>query len=183
VNANAALPVIGVDFLAQRHVTEVAGKDGPAGAGPIKTVDRIGNPAINFLLVPYDQKDAYDAASPHDDASGKFAGSIMETLSELGLSASEQAFATLTNLAIAKGDLLQLDTSLANTGTNSGAAFPNGRRVTDDVIDFLLTQINHTTTLTDNVNANDLTIPATFPFLALPHQPLFSVSVDDGTRN
>jgi hypothetical protein len=50
-------------------------------------------------------------------------------------------------------------------------------------MDFMLTQLNHGVVLTDNVNANDFTIPATFPFLALPHQPLFSTSVDDGTRN
>ncbi len=183
VNANAAMPVIGVDFLTQRHVTEVAGKDGPVGSGAIKTVDRIGNPEINYMMVPYDQKDAYNAASPKDDASGKFSGAIMETLNEFGLSDTEPAFATLTNLAIAKGDLLQLDTSVSNTGTNASGGFPNGRRVTDDVIDYVLTKLNHTTTLTDNVNGNDSTIPTTFPFLALPHQPLFSTNVDDGTRN
>lgn len=183
LNANPAKPVLGVDFLTQRHVTETVGKDGPVGSGAFKTVDRIGNPAINYMFVPFDQKDAYDAASPHDDASKKFAGAIMETLNQLGLNTTEASFVTLTNLAIAKGDVLQLDTSIANTGTNPTAMFPNGRRVTDDAIDVILTLLNHGTTLVDNVNSNERSIPATFPFLSLPHQPLFNTNVDDETRN
>ncbi len=107
----------------------------------------------------------------------------METLNQLGLNTTEASFVTLTNLAIAKGDLLQLDTSIANTGTNPTAMFPNGRRVTDDVIDVILTLLNHGTTLVDNVNSNERSIPATFPFLSLPHQPLFNTNVDDETRN
>jgi hypothetical protein len=81
------------------------------------------------------------------------------------------------------GDVLQLNTSVGNSGTNSEAAFPNGRRIADDTVDTVLTKLNNDSPLTDNVNSNDVTTPVTFPFLALPHQPLFTTSVDDGTRN
>jgi hypothetical protein len=61
-------------------------------------------------------------------------------------------------------------------GDNAG--FPNGRRPADDVLDVALKVvvggclINNscsTNTLTDGVNANDVSFQGTFPYLALPH--------------
>ncbi len=126
--------VIGVDLLTQRHVTEVAAATGPRGGGAFKTVDRMGNPGANDLLVPFDLRNAYNAATAKDDVSGKFAESLKLTLTELGLVPGESSFQTLMNIYLAKGDLLQLDVSVPNTGTNAVASFPNGRRVTDGVL-------------------------------------------------
>ena len=86
------------------------------------------------------------------------------------------------------GDLLHLDTTIANTGTgggtNAAAAFPNGRRLQDDVIDTLLNIItNGAITTGDNVNANDLAFADTFPFLAKSQQPFAPGTLDDNTRN
>jgi hypothetical protein len=70
-----------------------------------------------------------------------------------------------------------------NTGTNPEASFPNGRRLTDDVIDILLFLINNRQTLGDNCNANDVPFRTTFPFLAPSQQPRVPGTVDDSTRN
>ena len=58
------------------------------------------------------------------------------------------------------------------------AGFPNGRRLTDDVVDIELQVIGGallsppragTAALSDGVNANDVPFLSTFPYLALPH--------------
>jgi len=174
---------LGIDLLAQRHGTESNSAKGRHGLGNFRTIDRAGNPWMTTFLIPYDLQNAYNASTPRFDVMGQFRDALSETLSELGVVSGGASFTEILNLLVAKGDLLQLDTSVANTGTNPSGGFPNGRRVTDDVVDNVLTMLNNGTTLTDNVNANDFSIPTTFPFLALPHQPLFSTSVDDGTRN
>ena len=53
----------------------------------------------------------------------------------------------------------------------------------DDVIDTILTIIANGATLGDGVPANDATFRDEFPFLAAPHQPLPSGTIDDNTRN
>ncbi len=176
---------IGVDFLTQRPQLRLTTNAGPKYSGAFKTIDRMGNPAISVAFVPYDVKNSYSTASAKDDVALKFAPQITQTLQDLGLTDNppEAAYTILTGIAIAKGDLLILDTSIVNTGTNAQAAFPNGRRVQDDVIDYILTKINHQTTLSDGVNASDTTLPATFPYLGLPHSPRFDTNTDDSTRN
>ena len=54
------------------------------------------------------------------------------------------------------------------------AGFPNGRRLTDDVVDIaeqvmvgVLTGVR--TTLGDGVDANDVPFRTTFPYVGLPH--------------
>jgi hypothetical protein len=176
---------IGVDFLTQRPQVRLTTNAGPKYSGALKTVDRMGNPLISVALVPYDSKNSYSIAAAKDDVALKFAPQIIQTLQDLGLIANppEAAYTALTGLAIAKGDLLVLDTSINNTGTNSQAAFPNGRRLQDDTVDYILTKLNHQNTLSDGVNASDMPLSATFPYLGLPHAPLFNTNVDDSTRN
>ena len=86
-----------------------------------------------------------------------------------------------------KGDILRLDTSKANTGTGGGtnpeAAFPNGRRLGDDVIDTILFFVANQNKLGDNVNGNDVAFRDAFPFLAPPNQPFPKDTIDDRTRN
>jgi len=174
-------PVIGVDFLTQRHATQTLTSSGLKAMGAFKTVDRMGYANVNAFFISYDLRGSYASASVKSDVTLTFQSAIKETLTELGV--GETQANTLINQFVGHGDLLLLDTSIANTGTNLTAAFPNGRRVTDDSVDTILTNINNGTTLSDGVNANDSTIPTTFPFLPLPHQPRYDTNVDDGTRN
>jgi hypothetical protein len=179
--------VIGLEAFTQRatqFVKKGKGKIGKTGA--FGTVDRMGNPAVNVALIPFNRKNEYNASSPQDDAAGKFANDIVATLTALGTNATN--IATLAAVAVTNGDFVHLDVSIANTGTgggtNAAAAFPNGRRLQDDVIDTLLNIItNGAITTGDNVNANDLPFADTFPFLAQSQQPRAAGTIDDNTRN
>jgi hypothetical protein len=178
--------IIGVDFLAQRATQEIQDDGRITRSGPFHTLDRMGNPAVNVALVPFNRKDEYNAANTQDDANGQFAGAIVATLQALGTNASN--INTLAQVAVLHGDMLHLDVSIPNNGPggghNAAGSFPNGRRLRDDTIDILLNIItNGALTTGDNVNANDVPLGNTFPFLAPPHQPLATGVIDDNTRN
>ena len=178
--------IIGVDFLAQRATQEIQDNGRITRSGPFHTLDRMGNPAVNVALVPFNRKDEYNAASTQDDANGQFAPAIVATLQALGTNASN--INTLAQVAVVHGDMLHLDVSIPNSGPGGGhnpaASFPNGRRLRDDTIDILLNIItNGALTTGDNVDANDVPLGNTFPFLAPPHQPLATGVIDDKTRN
>ena len=178
--------IIGVDFLAQRATQEIQDNGRIARSGPFHTLDRMGNPAVNVALVPFNRKDEYNAANTQDDANGQFAASIVATLQALGTNSSN--INTLAQVAVVHGDMLHLDVSIPNSGAGGGhnpaASFPNGRRLRDDTIDILLNIItNGALTTGDNVDANDVPLGNVFPFLAPPHQPLATGVIDDDTRN
>ena len=178
--------IIGVDFLAQRATQEIQDNGRIARSGPFHTLDRMGNPAVNVALVPFNRKDEYNAANTQDDANGQFAAAIVATLQALGTNSSN--INTLAQVAVVHGDMLHLDVSIPNSGPGGGhnpaASFPNGRRLRDDTIDILLNIItNGALTTGDNVDANDVPLGNTFPFLAPPHQPLATGVIDDKTRN
>ena len=157
------------------------------GSTVARRVDREGIPAVNVALVPFAQKDAYNAAITRQDSRGEFAPGIVGTLTALGTSPAN--INALAGLAVTNGDILRLDLSVANQGSgggnNAGAGFPNGRRLRDDVIDtelFIIT--NGLVTAGDHVNANDVAFRNTFPFLAPSQQPREgSGNVEDNTRN
>jgi Domain of unknown function (DUF4331) len=178
---------IGVEGVTQRRNPRIITSRGEiATTGRYVNVDRMGLPAVNVALIPFARKNEYNAASPVDDANGRFASSIVATLTALGTNSANQTF--LANLAIVKGDYLRLDTSLANTGpgggTNAGSGFPNGRRLNDDVIDVILNVVtNGGVTAGDHVNANDVTNRDTFPYFGLQRIPLGPGVTDDLTRN
>jgi Domain of unknown function (DUF4331) len=165
--------VIGMNFTTEEAVA------------PFQQMDRMGVPLINSVLIPFARKDEYNASKPPDDASGKFLGDIVATLKALGT--DEANIDVLTGIAVTKGDLLRLNVNIPNAGlqggTNREAAFPNGRRPTDDVVDTLLTIINNNSVLGDEVDANDLVFQDKFPFLALSQQPRLPGTIDDNTRN
>jgi hypothetical protein len=184
--SNPGANVIGVNFQSQRQRRTLIGRDGEINStGGFTTIDRMGNPAINVALIPFAHKDAYNFATTQDDASGAFAGDIVGTLKALGT--NDTNIGILASVAVTKGDFLHLDTSVANTGAgggiNSGAGFPNGRRLQDDVIDTILFFVANQNTLGDNVNSNDVGFRSSFPFLAPPQQPRAPGTIDDNTRN
>ena len=152
------------------------------GAGRWVNVDREGVPAVNVALVPFNLKNAYNAGSSIDDANGRFAPGIVDTLQNF-YRTDATSIGILAGVAVTRGDILRLDLTVPNTGSNPQASFPNGRRLTDDVIDILLTLINNRQTLGDNCNGNDLPFRTTFPFLAPSQQPRVPGTTDDNTRN
>ena len=42
----------------------------------LAALDRVATPAVNVALIPFARKDEYNAATPQDDANGRFAGNI-----------------------------------------------------------------------------------------------------------
>ena len=183
---NPGANVIGVDSLTQRRRRQFLSRTGGiSGEGGFQTLDRSGNPALNALIIPFARKDEYNASTTFDDANGKFAADIVATLQALGTNATN--IGILASVFVTRGDMLRLNTSVANSGpgggNNAGAGFPNGRRPVDDVVDtFLFLATNGGITTGDNANTNDVAFRDTFPFLAAPQQPRAS-GTDDNTRN
>ena len=157
--------------------------------GPWVQVDRMANPAVNTALIPFPDKNEYNASTPVDDARGKFAQDIVGTLTALGTSSSN--IGVLANVAVLHGDYLRLDLSKPNASVGFGenitttgyTGYPNGRRPGDDTINTLLYFIgNQNPAIQEAVNQNDVPLGSTFPFFAPPHQPLENPAVDD-TQN
>lgn len=155
---------------------------------PLRQVDRAGVPAVNVALVPFARKNEYNGANQMDDAAGRFAASIVGTLTALGT--NSENIGILASVAVNNGDYLRLNLSVPNTGpqggTNPEAAFPNGRRLGDDTIDTLLFFITNQATkpqVRDNVNASDVLPRDTFPYFGLAQQPRVNGTIDDNTRN
>ena len=165
------------------------GHQGRSAKGDLVQVDRMATPAVNTVLIPFARKNEYNAATPRDDANGLFANDIVSTLTALGTNAAN--IQTLASVAVTNGDYLRLNLSTPNNSVGFGerattpgyTGFPNGRRPGDDTIDVLLYFVsNQGLTLGDNVNSNDVPLGTTFPFFALPNQPLENPVVDN-TRN
>jgi hypothetical protein len=167
--------IIGTSQSSQRRVFQlIDAKGNVSGSGKWVNADRQGLPGINTVLIPFGRKKEYNHAGPADDAAGKFAGDIVATLQSLGT--NDTNIGILAGLAVAKGDILRVDTAIPNNGPGGGnrplAGFPNGRRPADDVIDTILFFVANQNTLGDSVNGNDVPFRDTFPFLGASQQPL-----------
>lgn len=178
---------IGLAFRTQRRTNQILGRDGQiSGFGRFLNLDRFGIPAVNIVFIPFARKDEYNASSPLDDSRGKFANDIIASAVKLGTSAAN--IGVLASIAVVRGDFLRLRTSVANSGpgggNSSGAGFPNGRRLQDDVIDIELSIItNGALTTGDSVNGNELAFRSSFPFFAPSHTPRPPGTTDDLTRH
>ena len=176
--------VIGVHFRTQRR-SESLTKDGEVRSrGSYRNVDRMGNPAVNVALVPFELKNRHNGADTRIDAKGEFAEEIVGTLTTLGT--SEANINVLAGIVVTNGDFVRVNTTIPNTGPGGGnnpeAAFPNGRRFGDDTIDILLNVISNGGGLSDSVDANDVPLRDTFPYVAPPQQPREPGVIDENTR-
>jgi len=124
-----------------------------------KQLDRMGNPGVATALIPAGMKDRYNEVSPRRDAP-EFAGPIVASLQALGT--SDENIGILASVAVP--DLLTVDIT-------QPSGFPNGRALSDDVIDTLFFFIFNDSGVSDSVDANDVAFSDTFPYLASPWQP------------
>ncbi len=149
-------------------------------AGAYTQIDRVGMPAVNTALIS--NKDAYNAAKPADDASGLFAGQIISNLDAIHSKLNDDVTAaglmpTDTNGSLANAQAAVIPDTL-KINTTAPAGFPNGRKLTDRVIDMTLSlillqqgggqDINTLANIPLNPGANDKAFSATFPYLAAP---------------
>jgi len=177
--------VIGVQGIVERRKVTLTTKDGPLVQGSFEQVERMGNPGVNVVLIPFPRKNAQNLGTTLDDAAGAFAPDIVGFLRSVGT--QQPSIDVLASVAVTRGDFLRLDTSIANSGpgggTNPGAGFPNGRRLRDDVVDVLSFFINNQQPLGDNVNGNDVPLGDVFPFLAPQQTARPNGTIEDNTRN
>ncbi|MDP9405417.1 MAG: DUF4331 domain-containing protein [Actinomycetota bacterium] len=200
-------PVIGVWSTTDRQSTKIINADGSREhKGEWVQVSRLGNPLVNEVVIPIELKDAFNSLEPRNDADVQAAVDrvndpevprLIESI--YGIPAPEtprdDLFAVfLTGVEglnrpkgeVRPAELLRLNTSIEPSsdpnrlGVLAGdtAGFPNGRRLSDDVVDIELQALEgavRTGELVealeagDAVDTNDKEFGDTFPYLAMPH--------------
>ncbi len=195
---SAASPIIGVWATASRPTTTTRTAGSEAGTGSFVQVSRLGMPLVNEVVIPVGQKDKWNGSKPQDD--GQFLNfvtdpevpKLLQAVYNIPAPATPrndlvQVFLTgipgLNQIPGGKpSEMLRLNTDIPPTaqpnplGALAGdiSGFPNGRRLTDDVLDITLQAAvgalgGVRTTLGDGVNTNDVAFRPTFPYLALAH--------------
>ncbi|MCH0541599.1 DUF4331 domain-containing protein [Streptomyces sp. MUM 203J] len=181
-------PVVGVYTTTERKNAR----------GDWTQVSRLGMPLVNEVVNPLKDKDKFNASSPQDDAD--FLKNVTEPeLPRLieqiyEIKAPEEPRNDLVSVFltgvedlnqpphVTPSEMLRLNTSVKPVaepkrlgvldGDNAG--FPNGRRLTDDVVDIALQTVEGEllgakNDLGDAVDANDKEFLGHFPYVALPH--------------
>lgn len=207
---NAGNAVIGVYDSAERARIRMLMPDGSVSQhGPGQQVSRLGNPLVNEVVIPLKDKDRFNASEPKDDA--QFLNYVLDPeLPRLlhalyGLPVPTTPRNDLVSVFLtgiqglnqsaapnrAACDMLRLNmgvppaASPSRLGVLGGdvAGFPNGRRLTDDVVDiaeraaaggYPLTpafDAAPANQLGDGVDANDVPLLPYFPYVAPPHDP------------
>jgi hypothetical protein len=202
-DAESGNAVVGVTASTERRRFEVTSGSGK-GKGRFVQVSRLGNPLVNEVIIPLGQKDKFNRTQPQNDAKnyGKFVvkpelARLMNALFDLDVKENNRTdivTALLTGVPglteigrkPAAADTLKINMGVPVTenpnrfgvlaGDNQG--FPNGRRLTDDVVDielrvvggFLLPEDEggKKLPLGDGVDQNDKAFLSTFPYLAIP---------------
>ena len=170
--------------------------------GDFVQVSRLGAPLVNEVVVPAGLKDAFNGLIPLNDHTvpavvAKVNDPEVPHLIEAiyGIPAPktprDDIFAAfLTGIKglnqppkVLPAEMLRLNTGIKPTAqpnrlgalAGDNAGFPNGRRLTDDVVDIELQALEGALrtgktidALTDGVNTNDKAFGKTFPYLALP---------------
>ena len=193
-------PVVGVWATTYRKSTRIARDDGSLdSAGRWVQVSRLGQPLVNEVVIPMGKKDRFNASQPSEDA--QFLDHVItpelanlipvlypgvdvptDVDAGLGLGGREDiATIFLTGIPglnqpanVRPSEMLRINTSIGQSG------FPNGRTLTDDVVDIELRALAGATAfspefnvspnkdLGDGVDANDVPLSNTFPYLASP---------------
>jgi hypothetical protein len=181
-------PVFGVWTTTQKRTA----------SGDWAQVSRLGNPLVNEVVIPLKDKDRFNRSRPVDDP--QFLPYVTKPeLPKLieavyGIPAPDQPRNDLVSVFLtgidglnkpadltAPGEMLRLNTSIPPSnhpnrlgvigGDNAG--YPNGRRLTDDVVDIALQVVEgelvgSPNDLGDAVSSNDTPFSDTFPYVALP---------------
>jgi hypothetical protein len=195
----AANAVVGVWASTERQAISVNG----TGHGRYTQISRLGNPLVNEVIIPLGQKDRFNRTQPKDDATnyGKYVlepelAGVLNTLFPGQVNAPEKnrtdivqaVLQGVPDLNAFPGDAGKnaTDTLKINLGTpptaspnrlgvlaGDNAGYPNGRRLTDDVVDIDLQVVagalkGNKVPLGDGVNQNDVQYLSEFPYVAPP---------------
>ena len=138
-------------------------------------IDRMAIPAINTALIPTGIKDDFNASDPANDAE-RFGDTAIGTIESLrmvvdGLFGAPQDGGPLGNLTAEQvGGALIPD--IVTIDFSNDVQFPNGRTLSNDVIDAALGVVLNrggASGISDGVNGNDKEFSGQFPYLADPH--------------
>ena len=194
----AGSPIIGVWSTTSRPATTTRAAGTESSTGTFIQVSRLGMPLVNEVVIPLGSKDKWNGSAPTGD--GQFLSFVTDPevpkllQAVYGIPAPAtprndlvQVFLTgvpgLNQPAGVKaGEMIRLNTDIGPTAAPARlgvlaadlAGFPNGRRLTDDVIDITLQAAvgvlgGVKSTLGDGVDRNDVAFRTTFPYIALPH--------------
>jgi uncharacterized protein DUF4331 len=182
-------PIVGIWSTASRR----------APGGNWVQVSRLGNPLVNEVVIPAGKKDAWNASKPSDDAQflpyvqDPEVARLIESIYGIPAPATPRNDLVSVFLTGVQGlnkpphvvpaEELRLNMSIppctsgcSTLGVIGGdnAGFPNGRRLSDDVLDISLQAVEgvlvgQSTGLGDGVDANDVSFGHAFPYLAMPH--------------
>lgn len=168
--------------------------------GDLIQINRLGNPLFNEALVPFADKDLYNALQPTEDSQFSTYASNPE-LALLINTVYGTSFATEDRadlVAVFIPDVLRVSTQTGpvrlpgedgysrfgfvggDTTGGISSGWPNGRRFGDDVIDIALTAIasgptyDTITVVGDNAPGNDIAYNNVFPYAATPHSGTFN---------
>ncbi|MFI6286232.1 DUF4331 domain-containing protein [Streptomyces sp. NPDC051018] len=199
---SARQPVIGVWSTTGRRT---------AGGG-FAQVSRLGMPLVNEVVIPLKDKDGFNASAPRDDAG--FLKSVtnpelprlIEAVHRIKAPAEPRddlVSVFLTGVkdlnqppGVRPAETLRLNTAVPPAaraerlgvldGDNAG--FPNGRRLTDDVLDIALQVmegelVGAANDLGDAVDANDQEFGTSFPYVALPTAGSRGPAAKGGSRD
>jgi hypothetical protein len=195
---SASSPIVGVWATASRPTTTTRQAGSETSSGNFVQVSRLGMPLVNEVVLPISQKDKWNGSSPSDD--GQFLSYVTspEVPTLLNLIYGVPVPATprtdlvqvfLTGLpglnqpaGVKPSEMLRLNTDVlpaanpARLGALAGdtQGFPNGRRLTDDVLDIAVqvsagALVGAKFPFSDGVDKNDVPFRTTFPYLANPH--------------
>lgn len=178
---NGKTSVVGVWASASRPQVRVLrrGRDADDYGNYIQ-VSRLGWPLVNEVLIPLQDKDKYNRSSPKDDVAN-FGAYILDPEvpkllnAVLGANCAPTPAGGRTDIVgllspngTTPADMLRINITMDQTADQSH--FPNGRALTDDVTDTLLTvACNNGSHIGDGVDGNDLAFSQTMPYLASPH--------------
>ena len=200
-NASASNATVGVWASTERQAISVKGR----GHGRYTQISRLGNPLVNEVIIPLGQKDRFNRTQPKDDAAnyGQYVlqpelAAVLNKLFPGVVNAPEKnrtdivqaVLQGLPGLNAFPGAAGQnaTDTLKINLGTpptaspnrlgalaGDTAGYPNGRRLTDDVVDIDLRVVAgalampaNNVPLGDGVDQNDVQFLSQFPYVAPP---------------
>jgi Domain of unknown function (DUF4331) len=128
----------------------------PKDGKPFFQIDRMGRPWVNIAFTKGEDKDTFNRIEPTRDRE-LFTKKFADLLESFGHSPERAHQTALTLLP----DILGYDYS-------SSEGYPNGRRLTDDIIDIQLAVLTNGRVTTDKVGPHQ-DLLGTFPYLGSPH--------------
>jgi hypothetical protein len=194
-----ANPIVGIYSDTEAPAVTTRNVDGSQTASEdFVHVSRLGNPLVNEVVIDVARKDKFNASVPANDGeylervTKPLVPKLIEAIYKIKAPAEPRNDLVSVFLTGVEGlnkpangtpsELLRLNMSIAPSASpkrlgvleKDTAGFPNGRRLTDDVVDIglqvLMGELVGTPNdLGDGVDANDVAFAAAFPYVALPH--------------